>query len=511
MNNPRNDVSHTVRTQQALSLPNRVSFGVLFTLTLLAGLLLRLRYLARPAYLDESATFIDYARLPYAEIAATYFDPNNHVLYSLLMHASYQAFGFGVVALRLPAFLFGLAVLPLTALVARHLFRDRTITLLATAFAAVSAPLIEYSVSGRGYSIITAAFLLLLWLPSVRRRWAWPVFALVSALGFWALPTMLYPMGIVAAYWGLRLILTRDWPRLMGLIAALFAGAAMTVLLYAPIISSYGLDAITENRHIVPLTLDALTRGLLRLPLDLADYLFIGLPRVARYTLALMTLTAFVGRQTATNATTTPTEGTTNATTPTTGAAIILAVAVIGWLGAWILYQRVIPPTRVWVFLAPVVALWTAAGAVRLARWIPVSGTVRAMALAAIPLMWGALVLRADVNGSYAINSGAHDAAAAAAVIANELPPDADVLFVAGWVHPLWYYLDAAGLPRERVQLNRPAGRPLSDPAYLLTFTDDRFLDNRTTEAFGRTFAPAELSHLETFATGEWTLWEIRE
>ncbi len=477
---------------------------------IVAGIVLRLLYIDRPAYLDESATFIDYTKLPFAQIASTYFDPNNHVFYSLLMRVSYLLFGFDAPALRLPALLAGIAILPLTFAVGRA-FYDNEVALLGTGLAAVSAPLIEYSVSGRGYTFIAAALLLLLWLPTRTERWRWFVFAGVSALGFYTLPTMLYPMGIAALYWGLRYVLRREWRELGALAGALAGGAVLTLLLYTPILRAYGFAAVAGNRHIVALPYGDLLPALARLPLDVADYLFIGLPRMLRYGLALMVGIGLV-------------VGSPDAPLRVPTRNYLLGLAAVVWVLAVLVVQRVIPPVRVWVFIAPLVALWLAGGCLWLIRVLqarfgprPASlpprrgtSTVTLVASALLPLFIGGLVLRANVNGSYAISSGAHDADAAATYIADELAPDDMVLFVAGWVHPLWYELERRNLPPERALLNAPTSTVnAAVPLYLLAFSQDDYLDNRTREAFGTVYQPGDLTPVVTFPTGEWTLYRV--
>ena len=54
-------------------------------------------------------TLVEFVRLPVREIVTTYTSLNNHVLYSLLAHASVGLFGESAWTLRLPAVLFGIA------------------------------------------------------------------------------------------------------------------------------------------------------------------------------------------------------------------------------------------------------------------------------------------------------------------------------------------------------------------------------------------------------------------
>src|SRR2546425_3783489 len=92
---------------------------------------------------DESATFLYYASHPLPVAVSIYGSPNNHILHTVLMHLSYVIFGASEWALRLPAFLAGVAIVPLTYVVARSLGNRGA--LLAAALSASAPVLIDYS------------------------------------------------------------------------------------------------------------------------------------------------------------------------------------------------------------------------------------------------------------------------------------------------------------------------------------------------------------------------------
>jgi hypothetical protein len=347
--------------------------------------------------------------------------------------------------------------------------------------------------------------LLLLWLRTRHGLWRWSVVVVVSAIGFYTLPTMLYPMGIVALWWGIDALRRRQWHETIGLVIALVGGALLTLILYTPILREYGLGAVAGNRHIVTLIYPDLLPELMRLPLDVLEYLAIGLPRPLILLMIVPLLIALFGDRWLSRRDGFP-----------------LMAAAILWLLAWILFQRVIPPVRVWVWIAPVFGMWVAAGTVGVVRWA--SNRLRSgrpthsgrdrprpynnVLVVAVVIIWGAFVLTENVNGGYAISSGAHDSQAAAAAIAD-LPPASEVLFIAGWVHPLWYYLETHDLPRERVRLNTPPDWTTDASIYLLAFTEDAFRDNRTREAFGTAYSDDDLTPIMTFPAGEWTLYQV--
>ena len=117
----------------------------------IAAVIVRLPMLSRPMGTDESASFIYYASHPLWVPLTIYGSPNNHILHSVLMHISWKIFGGAEWALRLPAFLAGIAIIPLTYIVARAL-SDRG-ALLAASLAAAAPVLVDYSTDARGYTL----------------------------------------------------------------------------------------------------------------------------------------------------------------------------------------------------------------------------------------------------------------------------------------------------------------------------------------------------------------------
>jgi len=121
----------------------------------------RLAALRQPMRYDESVTWAYFVGRSWTTIVSQYQFPNNHVFYSLLAKATSSLAAWEPWALRLPAALAGIAIVPLTWAVGRR-FADRDSALLGAALAAASTPLILYSTNARGYSLVVMLFLCLL-------------------------------------------------------------------------------------------------------------------------------------------------------------------------------------------------------------------------------------------------------------------------------------------------------------------------------------------------------------
>lgn len=225
------------------------------TIVLAIGVALRALYLTQPMRYDESVTYMYFVRLPWAEALSTYTYPNNHLFHTLLAKISVALFGNLPWALRIPAFVAGILVVPASYAVVRALYGTRA-ALIAAGLVASSGVLVLYSTNARGYSLVILAFLLLVLLALRLRRGGenadWLVFAVIAALGLWTVPVMLYPLGCVAVWYALDALVDKRPADLKRLGIALAVAALLTVLLYWPVFSRSGVAAVTRNRFVAP-------------------------------------------------------------------------------------------------------------------------------------------------------------------------------------------------------------------------------------------------------------------
>jgi 4-amino-4-deoxy-L-arabinose transferase-like glycosyltransferase len=158
-------------------------------LSLLAvAALLRAHQLDSALWYDEIVTLVEYVRLSPGQIVTTYTSTNNHLLYSLLAHASVETFGESAWSLRLPAAALGVASLAAFWGLAHELLPTREARL-ASWLVALSYHHLWFSQNARGYTGI----LLLTWLGTalfirLRRggpRWLWLPYGLSLAFGAW--------------------------------------------------------------------------------------------------------------------------------------------------------------------------------------------------------------------------------------------------------------------------------------------------------------------------------------
>jgi hypothetical protein len=118
---------------------------------LVLATVLRLHALEVGPWFDEIDTWVHYARRPLGEILTTFDSQNQHLVYSVLARCSILVLGDGVVALRLPAVMFGVAsVFALWRFALR--VTDRREALFAAALLTVSYHHVWFSQNARGYT-----------------------------------------------------------------------------------------------------------------------------------------------------------------------------------------------------------------------------------------------------------------------------------------------------------------------------------------------------------------------
>lgn len=245
---------------------SRRLYGLGLAAVTLAAAVLRILRLDGPMRYDEAFTYLAYAQGGLRD-CFVYSAPNNHVLHTLLVYVSTTFGGIGPTAVRAPALLAGVALVPVGAELARRLGGRRIAGLIAAGLIATSSILIEYSANGRGYTMLCLASVVLVILSrdlvrAPRRSELWGLWALVAAAGAWTIPVMLYPLGLCAAGMIAQAWLTRPDEREAKSMArgrfaarlgvALTATAVLTLLMYAPVLVVSGTGELFGNRFVAP-------------------------------------------------------------------------------------------------------------------------------------------------------------------------------------------------------------------------------------------------------------------
>lgn len=413
-----------------------VAFGVVLAL----AVALRVAYLDVPLRYDEATTYNNFVSKPLYVALAHYPLPNNHLLHTFLAKVSVTAFGSAPWAIRVPALLAGIALVPATFALARILY-GRAAALLAAALVASSSTLVEYSTNARGYTLVAlltvVAFIAATHVLERDSIGAWAVIAAAGALGLYAVPVMLYPLGGVLVWLVCSRVAARAplRPFLDRLAICLATTAALTLLLYAPVFAASGVRSVTSNDFVEPTSWEVFVE---RLPEHVHDTLETwdrDLPLLVSILLAVglagsVVLTPFLSRF-----------------------PVPPILAILAWAVPVLLVQRVIPFTRVWLFLVPIAA--AAVGGFYgwlLDRARPRTLVPAVAALVAVGAAW------AVVDGDsvrYTRETGALlDGPAVASFLARRAQPG-DRIFATGSDAVLEYYLERLGVDAQALLYTR--------------------------------------------------------
>ncbi len=416
-------------------LPAGASFWTLLGV-FAVGAAVRFSWLDVPMRFDECDTYSYFASRNLFSVITDYTAPNNHILHNICVHYATLLFGSSPAIIRLPAFLAGLLVLPLTYFFARWVAEERA-ALLATALVATSPLLIRYSAEARGYTIITSIFLVLFLIAGrlVERRSPalWAAFGVLTVAGGYTIPVMIYPVAVISVWMLVSADRERRIPLLRELAACGLLSGGAAVALYAPTIARSSLESLVANRWVAAFTWPYFFE---KLGLEGGRLWSASTLWLPRWCIVLLLAGLAV-----------------SLTKP--AARRILAVAV-GVIAIMMLAQRVVPFARVFTFLLPPLLTFAAVGWMRLLD--AAAGARRAIrfapalaALAAVYLGW--LVWRGPIDRppeEMRRDAQAHELAAE---LIPQLGPDKAILSHPLISDPIRYDMVRAGLSRRQLMV----------------------------------------------------------
>jgi hypothetical protein len=427
------------------------------------GTAMRIAYLFQPMHYEESLTYIAFVSRPLSVGLSYYPWPNNHLFNTLLSHLGVGLLGNQPWVIRLPSFLFGLLILPATYLVVRRLYNKHA-ALIALALAVPSSQLIGLSTQARGYTIQTFLFLTLI-LSAISilrgaRLAAWTGFVVSAVLGFYTMPTMLYffPPVLIWLAWSAwkKAEPAKRLPFLWKCGTACAAVAALTALLYLPVILHSGLSSITSNEYVASLKWTEFLKGLPGSIYDMWSGWNVMVPAPIALLILLGFITGlFVNRR-------------------VSRYPVNLPLIVIAWCILMLGAQRVSPFARNWLPLYPLYIGCASSGLVYVATGVmarlrrrgrlatQLSAPVLCVVLLALTLILSFLTVigrtayQKDELGRYT-NNTTRDAEAITLFLKDQLR-DGDIIYSDAdyMAVPLEYYFVKYGVPLEHLVINVP-------------------------------------------------------
>ena len=440
-----------IRELVHLIIPSKNDVGALIILLgiIALGAFFRYAYLWRPMWHDETYTFMAFASRGLRISITDYHFPNNHVFHTILVNLAFQLFGESPAIIRLPAFLAGILIIPATYLVGK-IFYSTNIALVSASIVASLPVLIDYSTTARGYSILTLFTLLIVALAAFvkdqKNIIAWGILVILSSLGLYTNPTMIYPIGMVVS-WLLLSRLIKDVDKDYGKDFYIYLGVSCililvtTGILYSPIIFYSGIQSIIGNNIIKALSWSDFYQSIpVRIKNTWAEW--------NRNLPGWISIIAIIGLASSLFVPSLPK----NRRVP-------LIVAGILWIGTALLIQRVAPWPRIWLFLLPLIIIWISAGILGLIelilRRIP-HGNYLMMGIIGVLVI---LLLGAGFSRNYTQYSQKLHAQGelekVAMYLSDYLQPEDVVVVTSPDTIVLKYYLRRSGISQEATELKK--------------------------------------------------------
>lgn len=421
--------------------PQKSDFGYLAALLVivLLGIIFRLERIYWPFGHDEAYTYVAFARSFFTAIS-DYHLPNNHIFHTILTYFSTRIFGNEPWAVRLPAYIAGLFLIPAAYWLAKRLY-GRWVALGAALFVAWFPPLVAYANDARGYTLVALFTLLILAFGDIVRKqkniFVWGLISFCSALGFYTIPIMLFPFGLLFVWLFVENLVEgpgpyrTKWEFIWYWLAAGLGAALLTLVFYLPIFIYSGPETFFANRFITPVPWADLLETLssrftdTRLEWTARVPLAITLIFIAGCVLSLL----FHWRLSRTR--------------------IPLQLAALAWIVFLLLIQRPNAWARMWVFLEPLMLIWASAGLIGLIEKAPLKLLHRLplaaalLGLVLIAELWQAVQLVPQFPGLWA-NRGNDENAVL--FVRSQLQADDLIVVSPPDDAPVWYYSKYHGI-----------------------------------------------------------------
>lgn len=320
----------------------------------LMAVVVRMADLFIPMEHDEAYTYNAFASYPLWHVVSDYHLPNNHVLLTIFVSMLNSLFGNHLWLFRIPSLIAGACMIPAAYWLAKR-FYDQETAVLGAVFVAFFPILVKYSVLARGYVFVSLFTLLIFWVGdhvrTNRDRFGWLLLAVLSALGFYAVPIMLFPFGALYV-WLLMSCMVGDiasyrstWDFLKFYLVGGISAAFLTVILYSPILLNPS-NRLFENSFIAPVGWDEYPAAIwFRLRNTWADWTntipdWLVILGVAGVLLSLVFHRKINNHK------------------------IPLQAAFLLWIIGFVIVRRPDMETRMWTFLAAPSLIWSAGGLV---------------------------------------------------------------------------------------------------------------------------------------------------
>jgi hypothetical protein len=203
-----------------------------------------------PFHYDEAWSYMYFSGKGFMRTALFYPLPNNHILYNLMATVFVKLPIDPEIGTRLPSYFASFFATYYFYRLAYVQFSG-FVTLIVTALFASAYPFVLYSIEARGYSFLIFCTVLMFY-ATVQlaenanvckyRNLYW----ISLAAGLYTMPSFIYAVIFISGTLGLFFLSRREWHRLKLFLTDNLKAAAITVLVYAPVVALNGIQKFTH-------------------------------------------------------------------------------------------------------------------------------------------------------------------------------------------------------------------------------------------------------------------------
>lgn len=205
-----------------------------------------------PVTMDEALTYVGYANKPFYYCITHYPEPNNHILHTIILHfTKHIPIGNLLFKIRIPVIIISYISWIITYSFIKKYYEKKTALFIAGLFPVFLIPFM-YSFLSRGYYLIFFFFIISFYASyNIIKKGSnnndWTIFSLSSILGFYSMPSYLYPFVVINL-----MILIFNYKNIKQQFFYNSFIFISVILLYYPIILLDGLNALVNNPFVSP-------------------------------------------------------------------------------------------------------------------------------------------------------------------------------------------------------------------------------------------------------------------
>jgi hypothetical protein len=206
-------------------------------------------------HIDEITSYIFFIKRGFFVITSYYPNPNNHILYSLIVYLAQPFFSDPVYLLKIPSLIVSLLASVLLFLFLIRYF-NFSVSVLGTLLFSFWGQFFVYSLFGRGYVLMTlftivATFSVIEIISGKNEKFVWHIYVASSILGFYTMVIYFYPFISLLIVLLIFIISEKKYSFIKTFIYYNLLVTIGVLFLYTPVFLISGISAITSNSWII--------------------------------------------------------------------------------------------------------------------------------------------------------------------------------------------------------------------------------------------------------------------